>query len=162
MKTRIWNELSQIKYNENYCVLLLAYKKRWLNNFNIVALIFSGAGVMGWGIWKEFPLVACIIIGTVQLLKLIQPHIIPSEKKIEQLMKVTDFYFDYYNSLEQLWHKHPRLSEVELEQEYYLLKKTEKEANNILKEILKKVNKGIDKMANERTGIYLSTNFNLQ
>lgn len=50
--------------------------------------------------WKDFPLVACIIVSLISLLKLISPHIVPSDKQIDKLDEITDFYFDYFNKLE--------------------------------------------------------------
>lgn len=162
MRTRIWNELGQIKCNQFYCIYLLARQKRRLNYFNMITLLFSTAGIMGWGVWKEVPFVACAIISSMQILKLLQVHIIPSDKEIEKLDSVSDFYFDYCNSMEQLWYGQERLSEVELEEEYYEIKKSEKDINKILKDVLKSVNRKLHEKANSETLIYLNTNFNLQ
>ena len=48
------------------------------------------------------PILESSIIAAISLLKLISPHIIPSERQIEKLNSVTDFYFDYFNKIEQL------------------------------------------------------------
>ncbi len=164
MRLKIWNELSQIKYNENYCLVLLARQKRWLNNFNIMILIFSSAGIMGWALWKEIPFVACAIISLVQILKLLQVHIIPSDKQIEKLDMVTDFYFDYFNKLECLWYDYDnnRVTDKEAQAKYYELKATEKESNKILRDVIKSINSKIDRKANCETHLYLNTNFSIK
>jgi hypothetical protein len=161
MRTRVWNELAQIKYNEFYCIYLLARQKRILNYFNIITLIFSTAGIMGWSIWNSLPFVVCVIISFIQLLRLLQTHIIPSDKEIEKLDKVSDFYFEYFNKIEALWYSQARLSEIEIQDRYYEIKETEKDANKILKDVIKRINNGIDKKAKSETLIFLKTNFNL-
>lgn len=161
MRTRIWNELGQIKYNEFYCIYLLAYRKRLINYFNVIILAFSGAGIMGWKIWENAPVVSCAVISTISLLKLLQTHIIPSDKDIEKLDKVSDFYFEYFNKLEALWYKQDRISEEELQNEYYKIKDSEKEANKLLKDVLKRINNRIHKKANLEATLFLKTNFNL-
>ena len=77
-------------------MFILAHRRKVLNIFNIVILGFSSAGIMGWAFWKDFPLIACIIVSLISLLKLISPHIVPSDKQIDKLDEITDFYFDYF------------------------------------------------------------------
>jgi len=73
-------------------------------------------------------------------LKLISPHIIPSEKQIEKLNSVTDFYFDYFNKIEQLWfdHYNDRINDEEAQTKFYELKNTERETNSHYKPLKKK------------------------
>ncbi|MFD2871440.1 hypothetical protein ACFS5N_03100 [Mucilaginibacter ximonensis] len=164
MRTRIWDELTQSKHHEYYCVFLLAKQKQLLNYFNMFTLALSSAGVMGWTIWKSFPLMACIIISTVQLLKLLQVHLIPSDKQIEKLDLISDFYFDYYNNIEKLWHdyENERITDEEAQEKYYQIKTSEKEVNKVIKEIIKSVNKKIKEKADVETSGYLVRNFNIQ
>jgi len=128
----------------------------------MITLLFSGAGVMGWAVWKQFPFIACAIISFFQILKLLQIHLIPSEKDIDKLDKASDFYFDYFNSMEKLWFSQDNYSETELQDKYYEIKKSEKEIDKILKEVLKSVNKRVMKTAELETRIYLKVNFNIE
>lgn len=164
MKNRIWYELCQRKHNNFYCISLLAQQKRALNNFNIAILIFSTAGVMGWKVWANFPVTACFIVSAISLLKLISPHIIPSERSIDKLNKIVDFQFGYYNNLEQLWYDHfnSRITDEQAQIKFYELKETEREINIIINELIKSTNKRILKKTDSETRQYLRLTFNLQ
>jgi hypothetical protein len=163
MRERLWNELTQCKHHHIYCVLLIAYQRRLLNIFNITVLAFSSAGIMGWTIWKEVPLIACIIVATISLLKLLSPHIVPSEKQIDKLDRVTDFYFDYYNKMEQLWlnHYNYRLNDEEAQKQFYKLKDSERAINKVVNEIVKRTNKSILKKTDLEANNYFKRTFNV-
>ena len=162
MRARIWYELGQIKHNHYYCVFLIARYRRIVTYFNIFILVFSSAGAMGWKIWENFPFVACIIIAIISLLKLISPHIIPSEKQIDKLDSVIDFYFDLFNKIEQLWFDfhNGRIDEETAQTKFYELKNTEREINKTINEIVKIINKKILKKTDFETRNYLSRIFN--
>ncbi len=162
MRERLWYELGQTKQNHLYCVHLLALQRRLLNYFNMTILAFSSAGIMGWGFWKETPLVACVIVAIISLLKLLSPHIIPSDKQIDKLDNVTDFYFNYFNKLEQLWldHYNYRLSDEQAQKKFYVLKNSEREISRTVNEIVKSTNKRIYTKADTETRDYLERTFN--
>lgn len=162
MRERLWYELGQVKHNHFYCIFLLVSQRRLLNVFNMVILAFSSAGVMGWAIWKDIPIVACVIIATISLLRLLSPHIVPSDKQIDKLDKVVDFYFDFYNQLEILWfdHYNNRLTDEELQAKFYILKDTERETNKTVNEIVKGINKKIALKTDIETRSYLKNTFN--
>lgn len=161
MRERLWSEIGQTKHNHFYCCYLLARHRQMLSYFNMAVLAFSSAGIMGWALWKEFPLVSCFIVSGISLMKLLSPHFIPSEKGIDKLDQVTDFYFDYYNKMEQLWlnHYHYRLTDEEAQDEFYRLKDTERDINKTVNEIVKATNKIIYKRADQETRNYLTRNF---
>lgn len=163
MRERIWYELAQAKHNHLYCMFILAYRRKQLNIFNIIILAFSSAGIMGWPLWKELPLVSCIIISGISLLKLIIPHIIPSDKQIDKLDEATDFYFDYFNKLECLWFdtQSKKLNEEEIKKVFYKLKNSEKKVNKSVNEIIKSHNKKLINKAKSESDNYLTRTFNL-
>ena len=162
MRVRLWYEMCQCKHNHLYCLFLLSRQKGWLNVFNIILLVFSSAGIMGWKLWAEFPLVSCIIISAVQLLKLLQPHLLPSEKQIEHLEKITDFYFDYYNKMEQLWYDlyRGKMSENDMQAKFYKLKNSERDINKLVNNLIKHSNKKLLIKADIETRNYLGRTFN--
>jgi hypothetical protein len=163
MKDRLWNELTQCKHHHIYCVLLIAYQRRLLNIFNMLILAFSSAGIMGWAFWQNLPLVSCVIVTGVSLLKLLSPHLVPSEKQIDKLDQVTDFYCDYYNKLEQLWmnHYNERLPDEEAQNMFYELKNTERTINKTVNEIVKRTNKSILQKADKESTNYFKRTFNV-
>lgn len=162
MRERIWYELGQVKHNHYYCVFLLAKQRRILNYFNITILAFSSAGIMGWSVWQNTPLISCVIVAAISLLKLLSPHIVPSDKQIDKLDNVADFYFDYFNKLEQIWldHYNYRTTDEETQTLFYCLKDSEREINKVINEIVKSNNKNIQKRADLETRNYLSRTFN--
>ncbi|TWR31388.1 hypothetical protein FPZ43_02620 [Mucilaginibacter pallidiroseus] len=163
MRERLWYELTQAKHHACYCVLLYAKKKRLLGYFNVFTLAMSSAGIMGWPMWKTIPLVACIIISAVQLLKLLQNHLIPSEKQLDELHIVIEFYDEYFLKLEKLWFDYDceKLNEDDVSHQYYKIKKTEKSINKIVNSILKSVDTKIKETADEETLNYINRVFNL-
>jgi hypothetical protein len=162
MRNRIWYELGQVKHNLLYCGFLLSRQRRLINIFNIIILSFSSAGIMGWTFWKELPIVSCIIIAGISLMKLLSPHIVPSEKQTEKLDKVIDFYFDYFNKLEKLWldFDNYRINEEQAQEQFYKLKDSEREFNKITNEIVKSIINKIQKKSAIETSTYLNRTFN--
>ena len=163
MRTRLWYEMAQCKHSHLYCLFLLSSQKRWLNYYNVSILLFSSAGIMGWGFWKEVPFIACFIISFFQIIKLIQPHILPSEKQIEQLEKITDFYFAHYNDIEHLWYdvQNRNLSNDDIQKRFYKLKKSERDISKIVNSNIKTTYKKMSKKADLETRNYLSRTFNI-
>ncbi|KRT17887.1 hypothetical protein ASU31_00915 [Pedobacter ginsenosidimutans] len=128
----------------------------------MIILIFSGAGVMGWAFWKDFPFFACFIISAIQLGRLLQPHLLPTEKQVDKLDSVVDFYFDYYNKLEELWmdYESEKLTEIEAKDLFYKIKATEKPINKIINEIVKTTKKKLLAKTDRESTDYLTKNFN--
>jgi|GEM_PF-1679635 len=164
MRTRLWDEMMQCKHNHYYSLYVLEQKKNAIKWFTILTLAFSGTGgIMGWTIWKSFPLYACIVISLLQLSKLLQTHLIPTDKEIEKLNKVISFYFDYFNKLEQLWYDlyNKRLNDEEAQAKFYLINGSQKEINDIVNEVIKKkVNKKFYNKAAIETNSYVNRTFN--
>ncbi len=151
MRDRLWYEMTQAKYNNQYTCFLIAYQRQVLNVFNILVAIFSTAGVMGWKFWDKMPIVACCIIAAISLAKLIQPHIIPSDKQIEKLDKIADFYFGFHLKTERIWFDFDNntIDESQMLTLLHELKETEREINQIVNEVHKKQNKKLAKKAKE-------------
>jgi hypothetical protein len=162
MRNRFWTELCQAKHNSRYCVLLLAYRRKVVNFFSIIILAFSSAGIMGWPFWKELPLISCVIISLVQLLRVLQPHLVPNDRQLDKLESVTDFYCEYYNKLESLWFdfENDRKNEEEVQIAFYALKDSEKPVNKIVGEIVKSSSNKLKSICDKEVREYLSSVFN--
>ena len=119
---------------------------------------------MGYPIWKEIPIVACTIVAIISLLKLVSPHIIPSDKQLDKLDQVADFYFDYFNKLEQLWFDfdRDRITEIELQNKFYTLKDLEREINKKVNEMVKRPIKSLAIKADNETRQYLKLTYNTE
>jgi len=91
MRNRIWAELTQSKHNIEFATLYSDRQRYILRIFNIGILAFSSAGIMGWKVWEDIPLISCILIAGISLLRLLQPHLIMNEKQLKILMIFIDF-----------------------------------------------------------------------
>ena len=138
MRNRIWNELTQSKHNIEFISLYTNRQRFILRLFNIGVLAFSSAGIMGWGIWDKMPLVSCIIIAVISLVRLLQPHLVMNEKQLKGLDNIHKFYTDYYNKLEKMWYdfENERITEEQATKTFFKLKKTELNIDSVVSETI--------------------------
>jgi hypothetical protein len=162
MRDRLWTELTQAKFNIEFAALYAFRQRLVLRYFNICVLIFSTGGIMGWSVWDKIPLIACIIIAMVSLLRLIQPHIIMSEKQIINLDAINEFYFDYFNKLEKLWFdfENNSIDEEATKIEFYEIKNSESEINLIVNDNIKTKPKSLVNKAKLYSDQYFKQSFN--
>ncbi|MEQ8533101.1 MAG: hypothetical protein RIB86_14700, partial [Imperialibacter sp.] len=66
-------------------------------------LVFSVSGVFGWKIWEPFAVIACILIGIIQLVSLIETQIITSDDDLVKISELRLLYLEYLLLLEKLW-----------------------------------------------------------
>ncbi|WP_271407442.1 hypothetical protein [Tenacibaculum soleae] len=125
-------------------------------------LAFSSAGIMGWKIWENLPLIACFIIAGISLLRLLQPHLIMNEKQLKNLDDIHRFYADYYNRIEKLWYdlESNRITEEQATNAFFKLKKLETDINPIIAETIRSKPKGIVKKCKKNTDEYFKQVFN--
>jgi hypothetical protein len=161
MRDRIWTELTQAKHNEEFASLYAERQRTNLKWFNIGVLVFSTGGVMGWTIWDNFPLLACIIIASVSLLRLIQPHIISTEKQISNIDTISNFYFGYYNKLERLWYDNEQktLSNEAVKSKFFKIKETESELTSLINDTIRTKPKRLVDKAGQHSIAYFSRTF---
>tara|TARA_R110001606_G_scaffold19125_1_gene70801 strand:- start:184 stop:675 length:492 start_codon:yes stop_codon:yes gene_type:complete len=163
MRNRIWNELTQSKHNIEFASLYSDRQRFILRIFNMGILAFSSAGIMGWSIWENVPLIACIIIAGISLLRLIQPHLIMNEKQLKNLDDIHRFYADYYNKIEKLWYDFDsdRLSEEQATKAFFKLKKLETDVNPIIAETIRSKPKVIVNKCKKNSDQYFKQVFNI-
>jgi hypothetical protein len=162
MRERIWMELTQAKHNEEFSGLYANRQRQILRYFNISILVFSTSGVMGWGVWDSLPLVACIIIAAISLLRLIQPQIVLSDKQFISLGTIQKFYTDYYDRLEKLWYDYEdgRLPEHQAAERFFEIKNTETGILELIGETIRTKPNGLVKKAKENSDAYFKEVFN--
>jgi len=161
MRDRVWTELTQAKHSEAFASLYAEQQRIYLKWFNMGVLVFSTGGVMGWAIWDNVPLVSCIIIATVSLFRLLQPHIIMTEKQISNIDIIGSFYTDYYNKLERLWFdiEHGSLKNEAIKGKFFKLKETESKINNLVNETIKTKPKRLVNKAGQNSIVYFKRTF---
>lgn len=162
MRDRIWTELTQAKHNEEFASVYADQQRINLKWFNMGVLVFSTGGVMGWTIWSSFPLIACIIIATVSLLRLLQPHIIMTEKQISNIDIICKFYFCYYNKLERLWfdNEHKSIDTEAVKAKFFEIKDTESDVASLVNETIRTKPKRLVNKAGQNSITYLKRTFN--
>lgn len=162
MRNRIWAELTQSKHNIEFTSNYSDRQRFILRIFNMGILAFSSAGIMGWKIWENLPLIACVVIAGISLLRLLQPHLIMNEKQLKNLDDIHRFYADYYNRIEKLWYDFDsnRVTEEQATNAFFKLKKLETDINPIIAETIRSKPKGIVKKCKKNTDEYFKQVFN--
>lgn len=162
MRNRIWAELTQSKHNIEFTSTYSDRQRFVLRIFNMGILAFSSAGIMGWKIWENLPLIACIVIAGISLLRLLQPHLIMNEKQLKNLDDIHRFYADYYNRIEKLWYDFDseRITEEQATKIFFKIKKLETDINPIISETIRSKPKGIVKKCKKNTDEYFKLVFN--
>src|SRR5690606_11719661 len=162
MRNRIWAELTQSKHNIEFTSTYSDRQRFILRIFNMGILAFSSAGIMGWKIWENLPLIACIVIAGISLLRLLQPHLIMNEKQLKNLDDIHRFYADYYNRIEKLWYDFDsdRITDEQATKAFYKLKKLETDINPIIAQTIRSKPKGIIKKCKKNTDEYFKLVFN--
>lgn len=162
MRNRIWYELTQAKHNIEFTCLYAEVQRKYLRWFNIGVLICSTGGVMGWKIWDNLPMISCVIIAIISLIRLVQPHIIMSENQISNLDKICNFYSDYYNKLEHLWYdsEHGIKDTETIKNEFFLIKNTERTISSTVNELIRNKPKRILNLAKTHSDIFFQRAYN--
>jgi hypothetical protein len=163
-RNKIWYEFIQAKHNVEYLDEYIKFQIKLKNWFNVLILIFSASGLMGLKIWVYMPEVACVIITIISIVKLISPHIIISDDKLAKIGRFMGFYIDHANDLEQLWDNiyWMKISEEQAQEQYYKIKKTEKDSLIDMSLFGIREIKKLDNRARKRTCSYLNRMFNIQ
>ena len=103
MTNKIWYEMTNIKYGEVYLTKYLGLQRTFKKGFQIMTLVVSLSGIIGWKYFEDYVWIAFILIAIVQLLLLIENQIIRSDKEIEEISNLRMMYTRYFHKLEKLW-----------------------------------------------------------
>lgn len=103
MNDKIWFEMVDMKYGETYLTLYLELQRTLKKIFNILTLLLSVSGILGWKYFENYVWIAFILIAIMQLFILIKNEIIRSDKEIEDIASLRMMYTRYFNKLERLW-----------------------------------------------------------
>ena len=127
MENKIWYEMVDIKYGETYLTMYLGFQRTLKKTFNILTLILSVSGILGWKYFENYAWIAFILIAVMQLFVLIENEIMRSDKEIEDIASLRMMYTRYFNKLERLWTKYEnkKISEDDSFDEFFQLKETD-------------------------------------
>ena len=153
--------MGQAKFNVVYTSLLYEHQKKIVKRFNISIIIISSIGGLFWDIWEFIPVIACVLIAIMSLLKELRGELIYSEKQFESLNKIQTFYAKHLNEIERIWYKLENgQNDAKVHDQFYRLRKNESEIFPIINDnITSKYNKLINK-ANCKCDEYFKNYFN--
>jgi len=119
--------MTNIKYGEIYLTKYLGLQRTLKKSFQIMTLIVSLTGILGWKYFEDYVWIAFILIAIVQLLLLIENQIIRSDKEIEEISNLRMMYTRYFNKLEILWtnHQYEQIKEKKAMKEYFELRQSD-------------------------------------
>ncbi len=106
MANKIWYEMLDIKYGEIYLTKYLGLQRNLKKGFQIMTLVVSLSGILGWKYFENYVWIAFILIMIMQLLLLVENQLIRSDKEIEEISRLRMSYTRYFNKLEKLWTKY--------------------------------------------------------
>jgi len=127
MNDKIWFEMVDMKYGETYLTFYLGLQRTLKKTFNILTLILSVSGILGWKYFENYVWIAFILIAIMQLFVLIENEIIRSDKEIEDIASLRMMYTRYFNKLERLWteFQYNKINEDESLEKFFQLKETD-------------------------------------
>ncbi|QNF31219.1 hypothetical protein HUW51_00235 (plasmid) [Adhaeribacter swui] len=103
MNEKIWYELVHYKHGDDYLILYLNRLKKTRKTTNLLSVIFSTTGIFSWKLWLYLPAITSGLTALIQLFKMIENQVIPTDKDIEQIAILRNMYFAYWNKVEKLW-----------------------------------------------------------
>lgn len=127
MTNKIWYEMTNKKYGELYLTKYLGLQRTLKKSFQIMTLIVSLSGIIGWKYFEDYVWIAFILIAIVQLLLLIENQIIRSDKEIEEISNLKMMYTRYFNKLEKLWTKYQydQITDKKVMKKYFELRQSD-------------------------------------
>ena len=105
MRARVWNEITTTRHNLEYVRIYSRLQGMLTKALNVLVLIFSSSGVLGWAVFQEGKLagISCIIIAAISVLRMISPVFIYSDKELRKLDKYFNQLCTYYDKVESFW-----------------------------------------------------------
>lgn len=162
MRGNLWKEITDAKYYQEYSCLMMALNSRRLTRFNVFMAVFSTTGVFSWKFWQYIPSITCGIIAVLSIVKLVEQHIIPSEKIIKSYGEITDAYSNLLIKLEAIWFESERnfISEQDAFNRLQKLQQGHRKTNILINQVHKKENARIAKEAKVKSDNYFKQVYN--
>jgi hypothetical protein len=105
VKKEIWRQMLGRYYNgDRYLCYYIERQQKQRRLVRFISIAFSGAGILGWKVWEQAPVVFSVLSALTQLLMLMDKNrLIVSDSEIEQLGEIRMMYHDLYNRARRLW-----------------------------------------------------------
>jgi hypothetical protein len=124
MEEKLWYEFVHTKYGDCYLCHYLSAQQDLRKLVKIFTLLFSTTGILGWTVWKDAPIVSCILVAIVQLFHLVENQVILSESDILKIAELRTLYLKQCNKIEKLWvdYRANRVTEKEVSDSFFKLR----------------------------------------
>lgn len=158
MINQLWYKMLDIKYGEIYLSKYIQRQHFLKKIFQIMILIVSASGILGWKYFEDYAWLAFLLICVMQIFLLIKNQLIFSEKEMEYLTQLKMGYTKYNIKLEKLWAEYFRHKKEEDDVLDLFYKFQEKDWQNI-EDLDNKINikkiKKLDRLTKNEIQVYL-------
>ena len=104
MRTRIWNNLANIKFKAIYTSACSKLSGHIGNTYSFFLALASATSVATWAIWEQYPKLWACIIGVSQVLLIAKPYI-PFIKNDKEYLEMSFEFEALYLAYEKLWYE---------------------------------------------------------
>jgi hypothetical protein len=163
ISTKIWYDLVNSKYGDEYLMLYLSRQRKIRKWFKILTVLFSASGIFSAFQSAKIPtIISCIAIGVVQIATSIENFVIHSEEDLDRLSKLRLMYFARTNKLEELWNSlaAQKISEQDATTQFFELRQSSKETEEFDNKLNIRSVKKLKFVADANTREYLNTYYN--
>lgn len=105
IKKEIWRQMLGRYFNgDRYLCYYIERQQKLRRLIRFISIAFSGAGILGWKVWEQAPVVFSTLSALTQLLMLLDKNrLVVSDSEIEQLSEIRMMYHGLYNRARSLW-----------------------------------------------------------
>ena len=160
MESKLWYDLVNSKFGDEYLVLYLARQRWYRKIFKIATILFSASGIFcAFQSIKIPTIISCTCIGLVQLSTSIENFVIHSEDDLDNIGKLRMLYYSRTTKLEELWHayKSESISVDEVTAQFWQLRTSKFEIEELDNKLNIRKFKKLEGKANDLTNNYLTT-----
>ena len=103
MRTRIWNNLANIRFKSFYCNHCSALSRTLGNIYSFFLSFVSASCIAAWAIWQKYPILWAIIVAIAQIFHIARPYFMFLKSEKEFLAMSFEFK-NLYLLYERLWY----------------------------------------------------------
>jgi len=126
MRTRIWNNLANIKFKALYTDACDKWASAAGRSYSFTLAFASATSVATWALWQQYPVLWAFIVGAAQVLHLAKPYV-PYVGNEKDYLAMSFEFEGLYLEYERLWYdfENVKLKEPEVERRFYALREKE-------------------------------------
>lgn len=158
MRDKIWYELVNTKYGDEYLCYYISSQQGTRKWFKISTLLLSAGGIFSAFRELKIPTIISLIgIGVVQLATMVESYVIHTEKDIDDLAKLRILYYEKCNQLEKLFINLENFKGTEASDHFFTIRENSKEIETLATRLHIKQRRKLMQKADINTRNYLIT-----